>query len=216
MTARPAFTRRRILKLTALSAAGGASITVALAWLCLLFGVRHTSVRPITNNPPVWPVAVPADWPARPRVHSRHRCFLRVPIIGAVAIGTWYDFQGGPPTTQNSMPELSLSGLATGWPFDALVGWYECDRECSPITRGYIHLPPNRVLSYLPVWPGFDLDTALFGLLTAITVAGIQRTRRNSRAHAGRCVSCDYDLRGLPTCPECGSPADPTRVPSPP
>jgi hypothetical protein len=204
MTARTAPPRRRALRLTALSAAAGASLTGALAWLCLLFGVRHTTGRSITGTPLTWPISVPADWPARPRVHSRDRCLLRLPIIGEVAIGTWHNVQGGPPTNQNSMPELSLCGLATGWPCDALAGWYECDRESCPTTRGYIHLPPNRELSYLPVWPGFALDTALFGLLTAITITGIQRTRRNSRAHAGRCVSCGYERRDLPICPECG------------
>jgi len=38
----------------------------------------------------------------------------------------------------------------------------------------------------------------------------VNRLRRRSRAGAGRCANCGYDLRGSPgRCPECGSNAAP-------
>ncbi len=58
------------------------------------------------------------------------------------------------------------------------------------------------------------IPTGLFAILPAVEVAlGIPRLhRRRKRRKVGRCVRCDYDLRGLPEprCPECGTPFDET------
>ena len=54
------------------------------------------------------------------------------------------------------------------------------------------------------------VPSGLFAILPAIEVA--LRTRSRRRRRMGRCVACEYDLRGLtePRCPECATPFDET------
>jgi hypothetical protein len=53
---------------------------------------------------------------------------------------------------------------------------------------------------------GFLLDTLLFALLAA-SFAQVRRVKRCYRKLRGLCISCGYDLIGIPAavCPECGA-----------
>jgi hypothetical protein len=58
-----------------------------------------------------------------------------------------------------------------------------------------------------PIWPGFALDTAFYGILAFLLWSAPGAIRRHRRRARGRCPACGYDLKGAPTamCPECGS-----------
>jgi predicted RNA-binding Zn-ribbon protein involved in translation (DUF1610 family) len=62
---------------------------------------------------------------------------------------------------------------------------------------------------YLPLWPGFALNTLFYAVLAWGVWQVPLAMRRRSRRRAGRCIKCGYDLRATPAaspCPECGEP----------
>jgi hypothetical protein len=99
-------------------------------------------------------------------------------------------------------PALSLrGGYAPGrWPTrsdwpprSTLTGYRAVDRFALPL---------------LPIWPGFPLNTAVYGLLLFALVRGVRVSRRAVRRRRGRCERCGYDRAGLDlgaACPECGA-----------
>jgi hypothetical protein len=110
--------------------------------------------------------------------------------------------------------------LAAGWPMKALVGrqYLQFDFDARPGTfrehigheRGVLRFghdaPRKGWLPIAPLWPGFVIDTALYGcpVLIGFGASDIRRWRRRRR---GLCAHCAYDLRGLSkgaACPECG------------
>lgn len=75
------------------------------------------------------------------------------------------------------------------------------------------------VIPLRPYWPGLLADSAFFALAWRLAVAMFIRARNRSRTRRGLCVKCKYDLKDLPTCPECGTPVPRTpqaTVPRPP
>ena len=63
----------------------------------------------------------------------------------------------------------------------------------------------NGKLPVHPVWPGFVLNTMVYGALAwgVMCVPGV--VRRGRRRRHGVCVGCGYDRRGIDgVCPECG------------
>ena len=79
----------------------------------------------------------------------------------------------------------------------------------TPRVEGSIELP-NRTfegaLPYRPVWFGLLLNTLLYGSIFWAIGLGWRLYRLARRRRRGRCLACNYDLRGLadPVCPECG------------
>jgi hypothetical protein len=75
------------------------------------------------------------------------------------------------------------------------------------------------VLPVYPYWPGFLVNTLVYSAIALIIILLIARIRHRHRQHAGQCLTCGYDRRGLSPdapCPECGqlaaSPVDPVPV----
>lgn len=61
--------------------------------------------------------------------------------------------------------------------------------------------------AYRPLWSGLALNTLAYGLCWWCAIVGVHRAKHLVRSLRGRCVSCGYDLSGLPLgapCPECG------------
>lgn len=68
------------------------------------------------------------------------------------------------------------------------------------------HLARERALPLMPIWIGFALDTAAFGVIWLLPIVGLASLRARRRIRRGRCEKCGYDLRQDPAggCPECG------------
>lgn len=132
-------------------------------------------------------------------------------------------------TTTSNVPSPELGVLAVGWGFwflvFALVGASEWRRR---FTRMYRALVAGTILELLITIPidaqvrkrtnCYCGEATLLSLIIGLTailwtfgpgVAILFLIRRNQLAAAGgRCLNCDYDLRGLESsrCPECGTP----------
>ncbi len=65
----------------------------------------------------------------------------------------------------------------------------------------------NRSLPVVPVWGGFLVDAAAFGLVWGLLIVGVRLVGRCVRRARPGCAKCGYDLSGLTgdVCPECGS-----------
>jgi hypothetical protein len=136
-------------------------------------------------------------------------------------------------TTPQELADRTHQRASADWVFECASGWplvAVVDRECTfvdgksllPISGADLSIRwrrgggNQRVVAFLPLWPGFALDTVLYATLWATTFLGIRRWRRNRRARAGQCPSCCYDLTGITTtiCPECGTPTTPAAASS--
>ncbi len=107
-----------------------------------------------------------------------------------------------------------------GWPALAL----ECDRsgawtgEEHPWQKQWRHglIPPvfahalsgrgdgSNPIPLRPIWPGFALNTLLYGAACWTLVSGPCTLRRWRRVRRGSCLACGYPVVGLGRCPECG------------
>jgi hypothetical protein len=91
---------------------------------------------------------------------------------------------------------------AAGFPFLAAQSWTAREssgkRQCGIAYRG-LSLPA------FPLWPGFALDTAFYGAIVFTLWSAPAVIRRRVRGARGHCSACGYDLKGAPTCPECGA-----------
>jgi hypothetical protein len=112
---------------------------------------------------------------------------------------------------------------ATGWPM--LAAYYEIaapDESGVYSVRGGMLVqkaPPVfkvsslRAIPFIPIWPGFALNTLFYAALAWGLWQLPLAIRRRRRRTTGRCVACGYDLKGLAVgaagepghvCPECG------------
>jgi len=69
---------------------------------------------------------------------------------------------------------------------------------------------PEFRLPLSPMWIGMLADSAIFGIVVWLLLAGWSSGRRWLRRRSGRCPRCGYDRAGLAVgavCPECGAPA---------
>ena len=133
------------------------------------------------------------------------------------------------PTTASTVPWPELGVIAAGWGFwflvFALVGAAEWRRRFAGMYRALVAGTILELLITIPVdvqvrkrtncYCGEGTLLSMIIGLTAILwtfgpgVAILFLIRRNQLAStAGRCLKCDYDLRGLESsrCPECGTP----------
>ncbi|MCK4871442.1 MAG: hypothetical protein KAS72_01840 [Phycisphaerales bacterium] len=61
-------------------------------------------------------------------------------------------------------------------------------------------------LPFLPIWPGFLINSVLFGAIVLAFWGFVRMIVRAARREDGLCPSCGYDLASgkLDSCPECG------------
>jgi hypothetical protein len=123
--------------------------------------------------------------------------------------------------------------IASGWPCCSLEGERWMDpaanisngkiREFSQLydNHGLLSLPLGRrwiiigrggnkttlpsLLPFRPAWPGFAIDTLLFGLFAWCIVFGPFALRRVVRRRRGRCERCGYPRGPSGRCSECGA-----------
>ncbi|MEE8155134.1 MAG: hypothetical protein V3T53_09310 [Phycisphaerales bacterium] len=144
-------------------------------------------------------------------------------------VPTWSRFAVGEPferfvdSDRIDHELVSYDEYASGWPAHSL-------RYYGPIyvvragsgnvydesrMTGYFHppLPETMVkrgyrseLPFLPIWPGFALNTILYAAFLWVLTLGPFTARRIIRRKRGLCPKCGYDLRGTARmiCSECG------------
>jgi hypothetical protein len=103
---------------------------------------------------------------------------------------------------------------AQGWPLRCFrcassVSYWE-SMELPAGVRGCAHIElfgETRTFAYEPLWPGFLINTAFYGVILWALWFTPGAVRRGVRRRRGACVRCGYDLRGggLTACPECGA-----------
>jgi hypothetical protein len=101
-----------------------------------------------------------------------------------------------------------LAGGFSGWPWPSMIA-YTAQSPAGMREVLWRVRVGNRTadLPMEPVWPGFALDTAMYGSLVFLLWSGPRLVRRRVRKRRGRCVGCGYDLKGNVwggVCPECG------------
>ncbi|MBX3359593.1 MAG: hypothetical protein KF745_14335 [Phycisphaeraceae bacterium] len=190
----------------------GALATVAASWSSFLLLDRQMTGE-ATLPASKWPCSVPGHWEA--------------PGSTVVSWNLWRTCaqtrsagEFGPPGgTRAPVPRFEVNTWSFGFPVRALEMTYLADHGPLIATggasivarRGVIELPDaiaSRIrasaLPWVPVWPGFLIDSVTFGaalwVLTAVPIAW----RRGARVRRGLCARCAYAVGNLAQCPECG------------
>lgn len=75
-----------------------------------------------------------------------------------------------------------------------------------PTKEGITGETEKRLIPLSPLWPGFAINTVLYGLVLWLLTIGPLTMRRFIRRTKGLCPKCGYNLRGDFSCgcPECG------------
>ncbi len=195
----------------------GAIVTVLVAWG--LDRAQPTHVRSTTTPPLIWPIDVPTDWPMSPdAAEHQHR-------VGA-------DFRFANANMQQAFetkfadPAVTFYGLSVfqfGWPCRALAKWDGFSRTMNTVATlelGFMRTgvpwpkrwPTARSwdddrLPIFPLWPGFAINTLVYGAFAWAMMAGVSYLKHRRRAKPGMCVACGYPVSGFDLCPECGTAA---------
>jgi hypothetical protein len=94
----------------------------------------------------------------------------------------------------------------SGWPVASLI-WEEWLPPIESPWREGVQVAAGTVIPLRPVWPGFALNTLLYGGLAAGLWNAPGFGRRTVRSRRGLCPRCGYPRAGLAegtACPECG------------
>jgi hypothetical protein len=113
-----------------------------------------------------------------------------------------------------------------GWPMPALVARHHGSSSV-PVLTSPTALPPvpngiitglpfgqagpiERRLPFIPLWPGFAVNTAAFSLPPLIVLGWITWRRCRRERLMGCCGTCGYPIGISPVCTECGAPVTPS------
>jgi hypothetical protein len=115
-----------------------------------------------------------------------------------------------PPSDEpeSGSPMVWINDVAYGWPLAAMYGhgsdvlpnssWIPRDRPPGPAAARVCR-------AWIPLWPGFVINSALAAAVYAALGLAIAGIRRRSRRRHGRCHACGYPTSNLARCPECGA-----------
>lgn len=142
------------------------------------------------------------------------------------AYGTYWQVQWDGPDPDEFFKDEAVAHIyRLGFPFNALesryayVGPQSLLEYDGPASFGGVPIPDWRFrfilvrtrntpyageFPWLPIWPGFLANTALYGTSVLVVWLALSRWRRRRRVRRGLCTECAYELAGLRVCPECG------------
>ncbi len=164
-----------------------------------------------------WPTTPPPHWPKAPQVESY--CDAHRGEALGYTIRTQEVLEVQPSSLTDLWPAMIVE--RSGWPLRALVryearvrkgGMYV--REDLGIARQGLSLPKawwNHSLGtavplpLMPLWPGFMINTVLYGSLAWALISAPSWLKRRRRIGRGLCIHCAYPLTGGDVCPECGT-----------
>ena len=158
----------------------GAVVSVVVAWIPCFF---ERGGRPIAQPgpAPAWPHEVPEGWPP-----PRDRYNYSSPWTDCVAISAHTTVMGSP----GGGGPFMMVEYRLGFPWRSLTYWatMEASSSSSNLLTSQLHgvwmLDGRFGLLYLPIWPGFALDTILYAAVAWglwQTPLAIRRRRRRAR-----------------------------------
>jgi hypothetical protein len=207
----------------------GAIVNVAVAWGCAAFltleivgfGPREdmwtlwqryaTSTKATPNVVIQSQRAFGVEWNATSCFNTRLN--LHTDVRECVAGFPCTALRGG---TLGKRLSFTTRGLFTAkhssHKYEREIGCWRIDFGPPQWVYSPLHTPTkDRLIPFVPVWPGFVINTILYAAVLWVVFATpglIKRTRRRMLRGRGCCIHCGYDLRGQPadskTCPECG------------
>lgn len=157
------------------------------------------------------PIVTPAWW--RLYTAQADRGVLRVSFesLGSFEVITEADMPDGSrrgygpghPPAMTLWRRLELHGFYRHW----FAGWSYGGGTDENGDYVYVRAMRRTLGFGAPAW----FWTGLFGFVPAVALIRRPARRRKLRRKLGLCVTCGYDLRGLPEprCPECGTPITP-------
>jgi hypothetical protein len=133
------------------------------------------------------------------------------------------------PTSPQTRGRLKIVEQVGGWPFRAWRGEYRIDGALTS-PRCIACFPDRRqvwlgswtdvtLYPYQPIFPGVIFNALIYAGVLFVVIQSTRhyarRYRRWSRLSRALCPNCNYDIRGLHTCPECGQQLfEPTKPPA--
>jgi hypothetical protein len=156
----------------------------------------------------VVPYPPPAPWPEEIELQKLLPVWTTIhnPDPLSQAESRWVAAFGWPAISMcyGATCRVNAIGSVVPWTY-----WGAVDPESLglPNQKGRIEFRmEKRLLPLHPVWPGFAIDTGIYGLTWFLLLSGFVGARRLIRARRGLCPRCAYDLRRqfAAGCPECG------------
>ncbi len=211
----------RRVRVGLVSLGAGVALTVAVAWGFALLGTfsggrLHVSYggdgppRPVILPPEGWDIAT---W------RELHGVGLRMDMVSErewIGSSLILSLNGGPQRTVthyragfpflalrwlgegSDVPEQDTTGIARAW-------WMGIDVGLPARAGGVPRSGIEPRLPVRPAWPGFALNTLVYGTAAFGVITSVGGIRRSRRRRHGLCVRCGYDVGGLAVCPECGT-----------
>jgi hypothetical protein len=200
----------------------GVLATYLIALKCFVNGCVDQSMRNWTRDP-IPPSVHEVAWVAHHTPpNSRPPTFVKVQSLPG------YERRDilGAGVVEPSPVTIGAVQYRAGWPCFAIGGewtyWVpNATGQYQEFTYGMIsfkdkltYMPRQlRYIPYRPKWPGFALNTLMYGAAFWLLLGLPSAVRRYVRIQRGLCVKCGYDLRKRPSdssaCPECGAAVTP-------
>lgn len=159
----------------------GAVVNITVAWGCVLTRISHGSFSTgkwSVNQP--WPVQPPTDWPVGSEwdapartgyqyIHARNVSTNRTCIMEVVRAGLPF----------KSLTATRAMAIPVGAPqhFDPPEWRYALGAGGTLFGVGF----GGGVLPLQPVWPGFAMNTVVYGAVSGVLYVGLRRIRTGVR-----------------------------------
>jgi hypothetical protein len=208
----------------------GAIVTVAVAWMCAIYGDSSTGVEarePNVKEPEYWRNRAPANWDFVPRAIVINRGIgINLTRIANPPGKVYFDWRYGsywPAFFSYTLYGVAAPGtgddevlvLQSGWPVASLQAECWIGRPGSA-TRSNVgnhcfqcilveRRTGQKLLPLRPIVIGFAVDSLFYSAgIWILTFVG-QTVNRTQRIKRGLCAKCAYPVGENDVCTECGA-----------